>query len=30
MVQWFSLILAVITFMDERDHRKWQREKEQV
>lgn len=28
MVQWLSLILATIAFMDERDHRKWQRKQE--
>lgn len=30
MVQWLSLLLAVVALMDERDHRKWQREKEVV
>lgn len=30
MVQWLSLIISVIAFMDEREHRKWQRDKEQV
>lgn len=30
MVKWLSLLLATIAFMDERDHRRWQRSREQA
>lgn len=30
MVQWLSLLIAMIALMDERDHRKWQRNREQA